>query len=72
MGKHTISKASLQGEKLLEYLGTFRSLVLGGRTGQDRKLSPVISHMSFRFVFDFMFAIPGTMGVLSRLLKLTV
>jgi hypothetical protein len=60
MGKHTISKASLQGEKLLECLGTFRGLVLGGRTeGQDRKLLPVISHMSLTFVFDFMFAVLG-------------
>jgi hypothetical protein len=60
MVKNTISKASLQGEKLLECLGTFRSLVLGGRTGgQDRKLLHIIGHMSFRFAFDFMFAVLG-------------
>jgi hypothetical protein len=60
MGKHTISKASLQGKKLLECLGTFRGLVLCGRTGgQDRKLPPVISHMSFRFAFHFMVAVLG-------------
>jgi hypothetical protein len=58
MGKHTISKASLQGKKLLKCFSTFRCLVLGGRTGgQDRKLPPVIIHMLFRFVFHFMFAV---------------
>jgi hypothetical protein len=58
MGKQPISKARLQGEKLLECLGIFTGLVLGGRTGvQDRKLAPVISHLSFRFAFYFMFAV---------------
>jgi hypothetical protein len=58
IGNQPFSKTRLQGEKLIKYLVTFRCLVLCGRPGgQDRKVAPIISHISFRFAIVFMFAV---------------
>jgi hypothetical protein len=71
--KQPFSKAKRKWEKLLACSGIFRGLVLGGRPGGlQRKVAPVISQMSFRFSFDFMFAVLGQCESLRRLRTLTV
>jgi hypothetical protein len=71
-GKQPFSKARLKGEKLLVCSGTFRGLILCGRSGGlYRKVAPVISQMSFRFAIDLMFAVLGRCKSLKSLRELT-
>jgi hypothetical protein len=73
MGKWPISKQDLKEKTVLECLGRLRGLVLGGRPGgQDRRVTTIIGHMSFRFPIDFMFIVLGPCESLRMLKELTV
>jgi hypothetical protein len=53
-------KQDLKRKLLVKFLGKYRGLVLGWRPGgQARKVAPIISHMLFRFLIDFMVVVVG-------------
>jgi hypothetical protein len=58
--KSALLQSKTSRRKTVKLFSHIRGLIICGRPGgKDRKVAPIISHISFRFAIVFMFAVLG-------------